>query len=522
MKYFPYIIIFVILLNACARVGRPTGGDKDVTPPKLLKSMPANEQLNFKGQELVLEFDEYVSLKEPAKNILISPPLENQPEIIPNGVPTKRLRIEFQDTLKPNTTYQINFGESIADNNEGNKLKNLQLVFSTGPVIDSLSLAGKVTALHFDKKPENILIGLYQAAGFTDSIVFRQKPYYVTTADADGSFKFKHLKAGNYRIIALADENFDYKYRQGAESIGFVDRIVKIPQDSLVNLNLFKEYPALSIEDISQKSRTHIVVKFKGHPDSLSVTVKSPVKRQQHFFESDQWHLWYQSDEDSISLAIPLPHQRLKKYHRKRSDNKDSLQIAVKGKGRINPLDSVIISANMPITDIDTTKVHLQKDSIPVAYRLQQLKKGAFVMNFEKVLGASYTLRILPKAVRGFAGPINHDTIKANIQLPKAETFGKLILHLNNEQHKPLFIELLKNSKIVRKTSTQTGNDFELAYLTPGKYSLRIIVDTNKNNRWDTGNYLQHLQPEQSLEPGNMIEIRANWDVNQKLIINEL
>ncbi len=522
MRQIQYIIILILLFNACARVGRPTGGDKDVTPPKLLKSIPANEATNFKGQEIILEFDEFVTLKDPVKNILISPPLENQPVITPLGIGTKRLKIKFQDSLNPNTTYQINFGESIADFNEGNKLNNLQLVFSTGPEIDSLSLQGKVNAIHFAKKPENILVGLYQAAGFTDSIVYKQKPYYVALTETDGHFQFKHLKAGDYRIVALADENRDYKYQQGKESIGFVDNVISVPQDSVVNLNLFKEYPVLSIEDITQKSRQHVVVKFKGHPDSLRVSVKSPVQRQQHFVDKDQWHLWYQSDEDSIKLEIPLVHHRIKKYNRKRSDEKDSLQVIIKAKGRISPLDSVIISANMPIVKTDSSKIRLLSDSTSVAFHLQQLQNGNFEVNFEKELGKSYQLRLLPEAVTGFTGQIQQDTLTANVKIPKADTYGKLILHLNNTLQKPLFIELLKNHKIVRKTRTQSSSDFVLPYLTPGKYTLRIVVDTNKNNRWDTGNYLQHLQPEQSIETGKMIEIRANWDVNQTLMLDEL
>ncbi len=522
MRNLLYIILFLFLLNACARVGRPTGGDKDVTPPKLLKSTPANGKVNFKGQEMILEFDEYVTLKDPNKNILISPPLKNQPVISPLGIGTKRLKIKFQDSLNPNTTYQINFGESIADFNEGNKLNNLQLVFSTGPVIDSLSLKGKIKALHFEKKPENILVGLYEAKDFTDSIVYKQKPYYVTLADADGYFKFKHLKAGNYHIIALADENRDYKYQQGKESIGFIDKDISIPQDSLINLNLFKEYPVFSVEDIEQKSRYHVVVKFRGHPDSLKVTVKSPIKRQQHFFEQGQWHLWYQSDSDSLELSIPLPHYRLKTYYRKRSNKKDSLQVFFKGKGRISPLDSVIIAASMPLEQIDSSKVRLQRDSISVVFSLKQLPEGKFVMSFEKESGKSYRLYLLPEAVTGFTGQANKDTLTNNIILPKIDVYGKLILRLNNVLQKPLFIELIKNNKIVRKTPTQTGSNFVLPFLSPDKYTVRVVIDTNKNNRWDTGNYLQHIQPEQSIEPDKVIEIRANWDVNQSLMLDEL
>ena len=521
MKYLRFLIIF-FLINACARVGRPTGGDKDVTPPTLLRVVPANASLNFKGQEILLEFDEYVTIRDVMKNLLISPPVENQPVIVPGGIASKRFKIKFQDTLKPNTTYQINFGESIADYNEGNKLKNLKLVFSTGQVIDSLSLKGIVTPVHFEKKPETILLGLYNAAKFTDSIVFKEKPYYVTTAGENGAFEFNFLKSGSYRIIAIADENRDYKYQQGKESVGFIDKTITIPGDSLVNLNLFKELPPFSIENIDQLSANHIVVKFKGPKDSLKVHIKTGLQKQQDFFDNDEWHLWYQINGDSIKLDFPLSKGRVKKFYRKRKTEKDTLQVTVLKNNRLNPQDSVMISGNMPLDNIDSAKLHLLADSMAVGVGLQQLKKGRFKLKFEKNFGKTYNLTIFPKAVTGFTGQHNKDTIQATFNVPKKDAFGKLILHLNNVQQKPLFVELIKNKKTVRKTPTQTGNDFVMEYLVPGTYTLRIVVDSNQNNRWDTGNYLRHIQPEQSFEPEKNIEIRANWDVNQALILEEL
>ncbi len=521
MKYFRYLII-IFLANACARVGRPTGGEKDVTPPKLLRMVPANETKNFKGKEIVLEFDEYVQIRDLMKNLLVSPPLKNQPLIVPGGIASKHFKIKFQDTLNPNTTYQINFGESIADFNENNKLKNLSLVFSTGPVIDSLSLKGKINLMHFDDKPKTISLGLYDANEFKDSLVFREKPYYVAIAGENGAFEFKFLKAGTYRIVALGDENHDYKYQQDKESIGFTDKIIKIPGDTLVNLKLFREIPPFSVEDISQQSANHVLVKFKGQPDSLKVAVKPAMKRQLRFVEKDEWHLWYQTAQDSIKLEIPLSKGRIKKYYRKRIKDIDSLQVRFLRKSRLSPGDSVVISGNMPLESIDSSKVQLLADSVAVAFGLQKLKKGLFKINFEKQTGKTYNLRILPKAVTGFTGKVNNDTLRTNFKVPKKDAFGKLILHLNNVQQKLLFVELIMNKKIVRKTPTQTGNDFVVEYLMPGTYTLRIIVDTNQNNLWDTGNYLRHIQPEQSIEPDKNIEIRANWDVDQALNLEEL
>jgi len=130
-------------------------------------------------------------------------------------------------------------------------------------------------------------------------------------------------------------------------------------------------------------------------------------------------------------------------------------------------------------------------------------------------LNQTYRLKLLPGAITGFTGFKNKDTITAGFKLPKAEKYGKLFVHLNNREQQPVFIEILKNGKLVKQTPTQTTNDFEIKYLLPGKYHLRIVFDQNNNNRWDTGNYLKHIQPEAIFEPDSPVEIRANWDVNQ-------
>ncbi len=521
MKFLRFFII-PVLLSACARVGRPTGGNKDVTPPKLLQSVPKNGMRNFNGQEIILAFDEYVTIRDVMKNLLISPPVNNLPVIVPSGIASKRFKIKFQDSLKSNTTYQINFGESIADYNENNKLKNLKLVFSTGQVIDSLSLRGKVNLIHFDDKPKTILLGLYEAEKFSDSIVFAEKPYYVAVADQNGNFEFDFLKTGNYRIIALADDNRDYKYQQGSESIGYVNQIINIPGDSLVTLNLFQELPAFSIENIEQQSANHVSIKFKGSADSLKVTVKTPLIRRLSFIDKDEWHLWYQTKQDSIRLEIPISKKRTKQFYRKRIDAKDSLQVKFVHNSRLNPLDSVILVANMPLDKADSSKVQLLADSVEVAFSFQQIKKRQFNLEFDKKFGKIYHLMLLPETLTGFTGQVNKDTLRTNFKVPKKDAFGKLILHLNNEHQKPLFVELIKNKKVVYKTPTQTGNDFVIEYLMPATYTVRIIVDANQNNHWDTGNYLRHIQPEQSIDAGKNIEIRANWEVDQSFNIEEL
>jgi len=511
-KILRYSFALLILLSACARIGRPTGGDKDTTPPRLLKSIPDTKTTNFNGKEIVLYFDEYVQIKNPTKNLLISPPLQQSPVIVPAGIASKSFKIKFQDSLQPNTTYLINFGNSIVDFNEGNKLPNLQLVFSTGSVIDSLKLKGKIKPVHYNGKADNIIVGLYPLEGFKDSLVFKQKPYYVTTADKNGSFHLKYLRKGKYKIIGIIDQNNDYKYKQGEDAIGFLDKIIEIPGDTLIQINLFQEPPRLNFEKTEQVNKNHLLIEVKGSIDSLQVQTLDSLPQEIRIIDGNQLHIWYDTPKDSIKLALQLG-SKTKKYIRKRSKKTDSLQAQIVVGS--NPLDTLRITANIPLTAYDKTKIKLTTDSLLVPFDLQLTPRYSYQLNFDKTPGKNYKIEILPGALTDFLGHRLKDTLRANVRIKPEEDFGKLILNFKNHSGEKRFVELLLNNNTYRKTKTFISDSITIPYLLPGKYKVRIVYDTNGNNHWDTGDYLKHRQPEETLEPDKEIEIRPNWDIFQ-------
>jgi len=507
-----YSFALLFLLTACARIGRPTGGDKDTTPPRLLKSIPAHQATGFKGKELLLYFDEYVQLKNPAKNLLISPPLQQTPVIVPAGIASKTFKIKFQDSLQPNTTYLINFGNSIVDYNEGNQLSGFQLVFSTGPVIDSLSLNGKTHPVYYNGKTENIIVGLYPAKNFKDSLVFKQKPYYVATADKSGNFHLKYLRKGKYRIIGIVDENNDYKYYKGKEAIGFSDKIIEIPGDTLIVLNLFKEPPRLSFEKIEQAGKNHLWIEVAGSVDSLQVQILDSLSKEILIKDGNKLHLWYDTPKDSIKLSLKLG-EKSKKYFRKRSQKTDSLHVQITAGN--NPLDTIRIKADFPLVNFDKTKIKLVADSILIPFDLQLTPQYDYRLIFDKKTGKAYKFILLPGALTDFLGNSLKDSLQTTIHIKPEKDFGKLILNFKSRSGEKRFVELLKNDKIYRKTPTFTTESITIPYLMPGKYKVRIVFDANGNNRWDTGDYLKHRQPEETYEPAKEIEIRPNWDINQ-------
>ena len=516
MKPYLILIFTIFLITSCARVGSPTGGPKDTLPPKVLKSSPQNKAVNFKGKEIKILFDEFIQLKDLNKNLLITPPQKKQPEITPLGTASKEIRIKFKDSLLPNTTYVINFGESIVDFNEGNKLGNYQFIFSTGNRIDSLSLKGKVTPLYFKKNPEKIIIGLYPSEKFTDSIIFKEPPYYVTRADKNGNFNFNHLKKGTYKIIAINDEVQNYIYNPGKEAIGFIDSLIHIPQDSIVKINLFKEKEKFMLDKLEQLSHNHLQATYNVIHDSLHFDFLSPVTDSLVIMRPEKTDLWYKSKTDTIKLKLQAGKYQ-KEIKAKRKEKKDSLLVSIEVQANFQVLDSLKIDANIPIEKVNEKKIILLKDSLPVSYKLGQLPGRKIHLDFDQQTGKAYELILYPGAIKDFLGHENRDTIKRNFAIPPADKYGKLVLDIPNPTQN-YFVELLdENKKIVRKSRTGKNSNLKFDFLKPGKYYVRIIYDPNKNNKWDTGNYLKHIAPESIIEISTPIEIRANWDIHQKI-----
>ena len=200
----------------CANIVSPQGGPKDVVPPQIdtLQSTPFG-QTNFKGKQITLTFNEWISLDNP-QQILISPPLKRRADI---SLKNKSVVVRWTDTLRENTTYSLSFGKAIRDYTEGNVAQNLRFAFSTGSVIDTLRTEGNVADALTGIAVKEVLVQLYDT--FQDSVVRKQSPNYFAITDETGHFSIENVKAGTYKIIALKDVNSNYRYDQDGEAIAF-------------------------------------------------------------------------------------------------------------------------------------------------------------------------------------------------------------------------------------------------------------------------------------------------------------
>ena len=216
---FTYAML--LLLAACASMATPDGGPYDETPPVFLTSTPQANALNAQNNKIVLEFDEFIKLQNAYEKIVVSPPQIQQPEIKVNG---KRITVELFDTLKPSTTYTIDFNDAIVDNNEGNPLEAFSFVFSTGDKIDTLGVSGTVLDASDLEPIKGILVGLH--SDHSDS-AFIKKPFErISRTDSRGRFFMRGVAPGKYRIYALADANGNYRFDQKSEKIAFLDSLI--------------------------------------------------------------------------------------------------------------------------------------------------------------------------------------------------------------------------------------------------------------------------------------------------------
>lgn len=209
------IILFNLLLLtifSCARMGSPDGGWYDETPPKILGTSPANGSDDVNSKKVTILFNEFVKLDNPTEKVVVSPPQLEAPEVKVSG---KRITVALQDTLKPNTTYTIDFSDAITDNNEGNPLGNYTYSFSTGNRIDTMEVAGYVLEAQNLEPIKGILVGLYRNLSDT---AFQHEPMMrIARTDGNGHFVIKGVAKGDYRIYALQDMDGNYKFNQASE-----------------------------------------------------------------------------------------------------------------------------------------------------------------------------------------------------------------------------------------------------------------------------------------------------------------
>jgi len=524
--------ILALTIISCAKRGRPSGGEKDTTAPKLLKAFPENYSTQFSSTEIRLNFNEYVKLKDINKQLIISPPLKFQPIIIPQTGASKFIKIKILDTLQPNTTYSFNFGNSIVDNNEENAFPFFRYVFSTGNQIDSLQLGGSVKDALSQKTDDFVSVLLYEVdSTYTDSIIYKKQPRYMTnTLDSATTFNFENLKAGKYLLIALKEEGSDFKFNQKTDKIGFVKEHISIPTDKKYELNLFNEAINYSALKPKHERKTRIKFRYEGKYDediNIKLTTQNLPKGYQSKItkniDNDTLNYWFKPVIDLDSLNFVVTHQKTIdsfKVKMRKKVKADSLFFKP-SKQKMTFDSNFGIVSSIPIVKVDDSKIKIiNKDSLPVKFKSKLDKLTQLIsLEFEKNEKEKYQINIYPNAFTDFYNNVN-DTLNYKTSLQSFSEFGNMRVTINNIPKEAIVVQLTDNKGMVKYEQFGKGKTvFDFNNVTPATYNLRVVYDANANKKYDTGNYLQKIQPERVGYYPDPIEIRANWDIDQQFTL---
>lgn len=525
-KGFLYLFFIALAVTSCAKRGTITGGAQDTIPPVITGSSPKNMSTNFSGDEIHIDFNEYIKIKDVSKQLIISPPMDNAPTITPTGSASRFIKIKIKDTLQPNTTYSFNFGQSITDNNEGNPYSQFKFVFSTGAYIDSLKLKGKIKDA-FSRETDNfVTVMLYEAETFTDSTIYKEKPRYVTnTLDSLVFYSLENLKEGKYRLFALKDANNNYKFDPKSDKIAFLDEVITIPNDTAYELSLFAEKAAFKHLKPIQATSNRLLAPYEGDHRDMKIDVRSAVTDQgiktltTKVRDKDSLQVWLPRGLTD-SLKVSITHlDSIKDFTVKLKEMKeaDSLSVEAVQKGGLHFREKLMLRPSTPLTVIDTTRMMLiNKDSIAVPftaryYDLQQ----ELEIDFAKEEEQKYTFTAMPGALEDFYGQQN-DTLNFKVSTLTYADYGNLRVSLTNANRFPLLLEVVNSKDEVAATfysEGETKTSFDA--ILPDKYRLRVIYDDNKNKEWDTGSFMENRQPEDVIYHPALIDVRSNWDVEE-------
>lgn len=275
-RHLPLMLLAAFLLGSCARMGQPDGGWYDETPPRIMGAAPADKGTNVKNRKISIFFDEFIQIENATEKVVVSPPQLETPEIVASG---KRIRIELLDSLKPNTTYTIDFSDAITDNNEDNPLGNYTYSFSTGDAIDTLEVSGKVLQAKDLEPVKGILVGLYSDLSDT---AFTTKPMLrVSRTDGSGRFVIKGVAPGTYRVYALQDADGNYLFNQKSEMLAFSqEKIVPSFKPDVRQDTTWID--SLRIKSIDRVGYTHFL------PDDIVLRAFNEVMTDRYFLKAER------------------------------------------------------------------------------------------------------------------------------------------------------------------------------------------------------------------------------------------
>lgn len=446
-------LVIMILANSCANMIPPGGGPRDSLPPRLVIANPKDSATNVRTKNILLTFDEFVSLQN-TETIIYAPVPKNLPQV---DYKLRNVTVRFKDSLEENTTYSIDFGNSIIDVNESNVAKNFRYVFSTGPTIDFHTYEGKVLVAETGKVDSTLIVVLHKNT--SDSAIKKLSPRFFTRIDGKGAFKFNNLPSGTFAAYIVNGKSYNKTF-DSSSLFAFRDSLVQIGSNS----NKIDTFYAFTQSITTDKKATD---PSSGLPPSLR-------------------------------------------------DDKRLRYIAILDNGMQDLLSDFKMVFNRKVFSLDTGKVRLtdNDDVLQKGYTvaLDSLRK-TFTLRYPWKENTTYKLVIQKDAALDSNATSLPKTDTLLLSTRKETEYGSVrfrFLNVDTSQHAVL--QLFQNDEQVASYPINQ-NDIQIRRFKPGSYELRILYDRNKNGKWDTGSFTPiKKQPEKVFYIPRQLNIRANWD----------
>lgn len=563
-------ILIIIILSRCANSSSsPTGGPRDTIPPILLGMQPDNRTSNFNDKNLIFTYNEYVHLKDQQKEFTISPVPEKKPELRLRG---RSVIVHFPAQLDSNTTYSVDFGNSVVDLNEDNPAEQLNFIFSTGKVLDTLVYAGRLLDALSLEPVAGAFVFFYEEN--LDTIPLKKNPSALARADKDGVFLAKGLKNKPYKAVSVLDANANLRYDRVAEKIAFSDTLIQplrlgqhdsiafadLPvfhlfteinnrqslldykrlEQRLVQLIFSAPHPiieSLEFEGLEQKkivqdnNLTGDTIKYWFTHKSLPDTIKSTLV----YSKTDTLD---QLSPDTMQLKLIVEKKKEEKSSRKTKDDEEEeddpvLEPSIELTSTQILEHSIPVSFKTPLANSMASRIRLMKfddegnDKIPIKIKLERdsSELRQFYLKAAWEQSSKYELTLLPGAFIDIYR-ITNDTIVKTFETANPEKYGSIEVELQHAT-KQYIVQIMKDKNvIVQKIITPTA-PIVFSYIESGKYKMRIIEDNNANGRWDTGDYLSKRHAEKvwflTFSDGDdLINVRPNWELKKIIDVEQL
>ncbi len=591
MQWLLFAVLAIVC--SCAKMGQPDGGWYDETPPAIVRTSPADQGVNIKAKKINIYFNEYIQVDNPTEKVVISPPQIEQAEIKPSG---KKIEVELKDSLKPNTTYTIDFSDAISDNNENNPLGNYTFTFSTGDHIDTMQVAGYVLNAENLEPIKGILVGLYN--NLSDTIFTKEPMLRVSRTDSRGHFVIKGVAPGDYRIYALQDADNNYYFNQKSEQLAFTHDIITptfkpdIRQDTLWRDSLHIDsiarvpYTHFLPDDIVLRAFTevqtdrYLIKSERNEPDHFTLFFSYgdsllPQIRGLNFNEHDAFitelsekrdtitywlrdtmlvnqdtlrmELKYMATDtlgvlrlqtDTMDILSKQPYEKRMKQKQDKYEEWKKKQERAKKRDKPyetempaellepkynvasepNPDQNITIEMPSPLAKVDTSCVHLYSKYDTLWYRspfVLRPKEGVnrtYELLGEWRPGIEYSLEIDTMAFTDIYGKTTAP-FKQGFKVKTEDSYATLMFDITGMADTTVVVQLLNTSDAMVKETSTTNGRAEFYYIKPGTYYARMYVDSNKNGKWDTGDYAADRQAETTYYYPEKIECKEKWDL---------